>query len=222
MIYLARHGETAWSLSGQHTGLTDLPLTRRGECNARRLGERLAGLARAAIRRRCAARLLQRGWASMGQSRLRLGCSSPYRLWLVHRPFAGPAVSCRRGSAGSFSRFRGGLARAGGGVQRAARAVGARSRVRVFSGGQEGIGQLAVHRGRPWADHARRDRSADSQNLPGTRVLQFGFDGNPENPHLPHNYVQFSHRRRGTGEAASGARRFSMRFAIRARKPLKY
>ena len=43
-IYLARHGETAWSLSGQHTGLTDLPLTPRGECNARRLGERLQGL----------------------------------------------------------------------------------------------------------------------------------------------------------------------------------
>ena len=43
-IYLARHGETAWSLSGQHTGLTDLPLTERGEQNARRLGERLAGL----------------------------------------------------------------------------------------------------------------------------------------------------------------------------------
>ena len=43
-IYLARHGETAWSLSGQHTGLTDLPLTERGECNARRLGERLGGL----------------------------------------------------------------------------------------------------------------------------------------------------------------------------------
>jgi len=44
IIYLARHGETAWSLSGQHTGLTDLPLTQRGECNARRLGERLKGL----------------------------------------------------------------------------------------------------------------------------------------------------------------------------------
>src|SRR6266702_1455736 len=43
-IYLARHGETAWSLSGQHTGLTNLPLTARGECNARRLGERLKGL----------------------------------------------------------------------------------------------------------------------------------------------------------------------------------
>jgi len=44
VIYVARHGETAWSLSGQHTGLTDLPLTQRGECNARRLGERLKGL----------------------------------------------------------------------------------------------------------------------------------------------------------------------------------
>ena len=44
VAYLARHGETAWSLSGQHTGLTDLPLTMRGECNARRLGERLKGL----------------------------------------------------------------------------------------------------------------------------------------------------------------------------------
>ena len=44
IIYLARHGETAWSLTGQHTGLTDLPLTERGERNAQRLGERLKGL----------------------------------------------------------------------------------------------------------------------------------------------------------------------------------
>ena len=43
VIYLARHGETAWSVTGQHTGLTDLPLTKRGERNAARLGERLAG-----------------------------------------------------------------------------------------------------------------------------------------------------------------------------------
>jgi 4-alpha-glucanotransferase len=32
----------------------------------------------------------------------------------------------------------------------------------------------------------------DSQHLPGMRVLQFGFDGNPENPHLPRNYVHNS------------------------------
>jgi broad specificity phosphatase PhoE len=44
IVYLARHGETAWTLSGQYTGLTDLPLTQRGERNARRLEERLRGL----------------------------------------------------------------------------------------------------------------------------------------------------------------------------------
>jgi broad specificity phosphatase PhoE len=44
-VYLARHGETAWTVSGQHTGLTDLPLTERGKRNARQLGERLKGLA---------------------------------------------------------------------------------------------------------------------------------------------------------------------------------
>jgi broad specificity phosphatase PhoE len=44
VIYMARHGETAWSRTGQHTGLTDLPLTEQGERNARKLGERLKGL----------------------------------------------------------------------------------------------------------------------------------------------------------------------------------
>ena len=44
VVYLARHGNTAWTHSGQHTGLTDLPLTPDGECNAVRLGERLKEL----------------------------------------------------------------------------------------------------------------------------------------------------------------------------------
>ena len=44
VVYLARHGETAWTLSGQHTGLVDLPLTPAGERNASQLGQRLKGL----------------------------------------------------------------------------------------------------------------------------------------------------------------------------------
>jgi broad specificity phosphatase PhoE len=44
LVYLARHGETAWTISHQHTGLTDLPLTPNGEAQARRLGARLEGM----------------------------------------------------------------------------------------------------------------------------------------------------------------------------------
>ena len=44
IVYLARHGDTGWSDTGQYTGLTDLPLTERGEQIARRLGKRLQGL----------------------------------------------------------------------------------------------------------------------------------------------------------------------------------
>jgi len=43
LVYLARHGATAWSVAGQHTGRTDVPLTAAGEADARRLAARLAG-----------------------------------------------------------------------------------------------------------------------------------------------------------------------------------
>ena len=49
VVYQARHGETAWSLSGQHTCLTDLPLTPNGERNARRLAVRLKGMTFATV-----------------------------------------------------------------------------------------------------------------------------------------------------------------------------
>jgi broad specificity phosphatase PhoE len=43
-VYLARHGETAWTVSRKHTGRTDIPLTVQGERNAESLGERLQGM----------------------------------------------------------------------------------------------------------------------------------------------------------------------------------
>ncbi|MEO8036980.1 MAG: histidine phosphatase family protein, partial [Acidobacteriota bacterium] len=43
-VCLIRHGETAWSLSGQHTGRTDLPLTEHGRLESRTLGTELRGV----------------------------------------------------------------------------------------------------------------------------------------------------------------------------------
>ncbi|MEU5773480.1 histidine phosphatase family protein [Streptomyces venezuelae] len=40
-ILLARHGQTEWSLSGKHTGRTDIPLLEEGRRGAKLLGERL-------------------------------------------------------------------------------------------------------------------------------------------------------------------------------------
>jgi probable phosphoglycerate mutase len=42
-LYLARHGDTAWTDTGRHTGRTDVPLSERGEEHARQLGDRLRG-----------------------------------------------------------------------------------------------------------------------------------------------------------------------------------
>ena len=44
-VFVARHGETEWSLTGQHTGNTDVPMTANGEAQARALGERIADIA---------------------------------------------------------------------------------------------------------------------------------------------------------------------------------
>lgn len=48
-IFLARHGQTEWSIAHRHTGRTDLPLTAAGEVDGRKLGERLHGTAFARV-----------------------------------------------------------------------------------------------------------------------------------------------------------------------------
>ena len=48
-VYVIRHGETEWSLSGQHTGRTDIPLTTRGEAEARALQQRLSAMTFSAV-----------------------------------------------------------------------------------------------------------------------------------------------------------------------------
>lgn len=48
-IYLVRHGETAWTISGQHTGRSDIPLTERGEREAQQLRVRLQGVTFATV-----------------------------------------------------------------------------------------------------------------------------------------------------------------------------
>src|SRR6516165_9632211 len=61
-VFVIRHGETAWSLSGQHTGTTDMPLTD----NERRLAERL----RPVLAKEAFARLRQSDAASTGDLRV--------------------------------------------------------------------------------------------------------------------------------------------------------
>jgi probable phosphoglycerate mutase len=43
-IYLLRHGETEWTISGRHTGVSEVPLTTHGEAEARALGKLLDGV----------------------------------------------------------------------------------------------------------------------------------------------------------------------------------
>ena len=42
-VFIVRHGETEWSLSGKHTGSSDIPLTTNGEKRVRATGRALVG-----------------------------------------------------------------------------------------------------------------------------------------------------------------------------------
>ena len=48
-VVLVRHGTTEWSLSGRHTGTTDIALTPQGEADAAAVGESLAGMSFSAV-----------------------------------------------------------------------------------------------------------------------------------------------------------------------------
>ena len=69
-IYLVRHGETAWSASGKHTGRTDMPLTAAGEDAARQLAGRLQGISFAAV------------WSSPSQRAFNTSRARRFRLGL--------------------------------------------------------------------------------------------------------------------------------------------
>lgn len=57
-VFLIRHGETAWSISGQHIGRADIPLTERGREQARCAGEILRGFALPGCENRRAGRII--------------------------------------------------------------------------------------------------------------------------------------------------------------------
>ena len=85
-IYLVRHGETAWTISGQHTGRTDIPLTERGEHDALALGAHLRGLNFAKVLASPLQRARQTGDLAGFGGRMEFDAHLMDGLWRVRRP----------------------------------------------------------------------------------------------------------------------------------------
>ena len=112
------------------------------------------------------------------------------RLPLVDRPLARLARPRGRHPPGSFPRVRGRLAHTGRGADGADRSVGAGPGRRASSApSQKALGGLPFIAEDLGVITPDVSALRDAFHLPGTRVLQFAFDGHADNPYLPDNYV---------------------------------
>ena len=138
---------------------------------------------RAGAGRRRAAGLLLRARAAVGQSGIRLARAGAQRIFLVADARARAARAPGPVAPRPFPRAGGLLGRAGGRRRCARRQVAAHARRGAAAAGARGVPRHAAGGRGPRRHHRGRARTQDGFALPGMRVLQFGFDGEPGNAH---------------------------------------
>lgn len=100
-LWLLRHGETAWSTSGKHTGLSDVPLTSDGERLAGELQPRLAGLRLGLV----LTSPLQRAWQTAELAGFRQAIVEPDAVEWDYGEYEGLTTEQIRRSAPGWSVF---------------------------------------------------------------------------------------------------------------------
>src|SRR5208282_3473906 len=117
------------------------------------------------------------------------GCASFDRLSLVHRALTCPAGSRRCNSPGSLSRFCGCMARPCWVANGSVGTMGAGAGCKFFPSGAIRVRYLAIIAEDLGLITPGVHTLRDQFQIPGTRVLQFAFDGHADNPYLPGNFV---------------------------------